>query len=290
MIDTLRTLIPEFSHFQDTNLSDGHESVGHQVTMVLKDNTPFAGGTHADLNSARRICAAEAIERAYYLKSQRESNEHHDPLLLRLHPTTCGFAAGFERQATAYRAVCEAVERWCWSKWVDVGLKIERAENPSLSNLTKHLARDFESVIYLQKTITLSSGPLLLPFIPREFQFSVAIGISNGGIFPGSRVTTAEDNCWEHPVLEAWRHLHIFRNELRADQKMDIFDRRIFNFGSVGAVKLHHILEPKNDGSWPMPALRLNKEIPTSGNFFVWRALCDDYVGWELGDESRFVY
>ena len=41
---------------------------------------------------------------------------------------------------------------------------------------------------------------------------------------------------------------------------------------------------------WKVPRLKLVKEYETKSSFYLWRAICEDFGGWHLGDETRFIY
>lgn len=223
MISILKSLIPDFSHLEESIFKVGDITIGHQCVLVLKSGYPFAGGTDVNPEIARRICAAEAIERSY-VSRLKES----DPRL-----TSCGFAAGFEEKPTIFRAVCEAVERWAWSKWIDDAYSLNRANPKYERPLEVHFASYFSEVFAFSRSIH-SDSSLWPTFMDKNLEFYVAIGQVDGGIFPGSRVTTGVDKRWDHPILEAWRHRMIFLNELKKSEPKNIFDLRIKNFGLNG--------------------------------------------------------
>lgn len=204
MIDLLKVLVSDFSHFQEHAIGESNKNVvGYQSSLITSQNRPFAGGTAAILNHARRICAAEAIERVSFLKALKTPTENKR-LLLNEYPTTCGFAAGFEENSTVFRAVCEAVERWAWTKWIDESKGIKRVYPKIEKPLSSYFLDQFDEVFFFQSELAILADGLPL-FIPKNLTWTVAIGKKGNGIFPGSRVTTNKDELWEHPLLEAWR-------------------------------------------------------------------------------------
>lgn len=293
MVELFKTLIPQFSHFQEGELINSvNKSVGFQSSIITKSGTPYAGGTAGDLNLARRICVAEAIERASFINVSIKKKVD-DLYLLEEYPTTCGFAAGFNVNHTIFRSICEAVERWAWSKWIDDELGIPEVEVNLSSELSQFYSDAFDRVHFFQREIKLSDK-LLPSFIGSDFHLSIAIGVKGKGIFPGSRVTTLEDEPWEHSLLEAWRHKIILENEILQSEPETLFDRRIKHFGEDGLDTLSKI-RSFSIGEFPRPQLRLLKEVARgkydiSNLYYVWRALCSDYVGWDKGDDTRFVY
>lgn len=294
MVDFLRSLIPSFSHFQEYVISgsDG-ANIGFQSTLITKSNTPFAGGTGKSIEQARRICTAESIERVYFNRLFRSSETEKNKYLLSEYPTSCGFAAGFDNNNTIFRAVCEAIERWAWSKWIDNKMGLVQVKPNLETELSKYFSEQFDKVIFFQVPIILS-GVNRPVFIGQNYRFSVAIGIRDNGIFPGSRVTTETDECWEHCLLEAWRHQVIFNNELRFSEATDIFDRRIQTYGRSGLETIKKLID-LSPVEFPAAKIRLLEEVASSNlgasdRFYVWRALCDDFVGWDRGHENRFIY
>lgn len=294
MIDLLRSLIPSFSHFQEHEIckSDG-VAIGFQSTLISNGNIPFAGGTAKNIDQARRICAAESIERAFFNKLFTSSSIGKNKFLITEYPTSCGFAAGFEKNATIFRAICEAIERWAWSKWIDNGMGVPQVTPELRTDLSHYFKSQFDEVVFFQ--VPLSLGKIKRPsFIGEQFCFSVAIGIKDNGIFPGSRVTTESDEPWEHCLLEAWRHKIIFNNELRNTQPVNIFDKRIQRFGLDGLEIVKKLIEAQ-PVIFPVAKIRLLEEVASSNvdsahQYHIWRALCEDFIGWDRGDEHRFIY
>jgi hypothetical protein len=288
MIETLRSLIPDFSHFEEFELRDHHGIAGYQTVLILTSGYPFAGGTHENKIVARQICAAEAIERAHVRMARESTEQGNDPLLLVEIPTSCGFAAGFESQPTIFRAVCEAVERWCWSKWIDEGYSPARVEVKTETRLGLYFSLEFDSVHWFRSSVKIS-GKMLPDFIPRSLIFSAAICAKNGGIFPGSRVSTEVDDLITHPLLEAWRHRAIYNIELQDQTPADIIDKRIKYYGKNGEATLSRLLTNKVNPP-PSCQIRLISNVAKSKTYEVWRSLADDYIPWHEGDEKRFVY
>lgn len=291
MVELLRALVPDYSHIEEHNVVGSMgEVIAYQSILMTTGRYPFSGGMAQTLNSARRICAAEAIERACVQELRSDSCEATTQSLLDIYPTSCGFAAGFERPATSFRAVCEAVERWAWSQWIDGDLPIPHVTPAELSPSERYFASAFDRVAFFQ--IGLDVHSMNRPMhVPQELVFSVAIGVSGAGVFPGSRVTSAKDKAWEHPLLEAWRHLEIFKSDSSLEKSASIFDRRIRAFGVNGIGQLDKLFVlSKARQDWPQAKLRIVRELKATRDYFVWRALCEDFVGWDRGDENRFIY
>ena len=287
MVNHLQKLVPEFSHFEELALQYDSEVVGHQTVLILNNGFPYSGGLHEDRNTSRRICAAEAIERSV-VSRLRANSMVDDPFGLRKVSSTCGFAAGFEREPTFFRSVCEAVERWVWSKWIDEGLAPKDFKFSPERKLQKCLAAHFDEVKCFRSEVQIQRQGLPV-FVPSKLQFVGVIGIKGNGIFPGARVSTDGDDLLTHCLVEAWRHLKIFENELQAKKPATLIDARIKEFGTNGKSKLTQIESLR---SKPLPEVRLEfaKMVSEKNGYFVSRALAADYRQWNEGPNDRFVY
>ena len=289
MLDEIRALLPNFSHFEDQTVQDAGVIVGYQTVLITKPGYPFAGGSGPTLNEARRICAAEAIERAWFQKIVDGPEDQSKRFAISEYKTTCGFAAGFEAQPTAFRSVCEAIERWAWSTWIDKEFKIEsKPISTQHSPLAKFFASEFDEILFFELPLSLNFDRKP-NFLPGEYVFRATIAKKDSGIFPGSRVTTAADQSWDHAIVEAWRHLKIFENELSKSVPTNIFDKRIKRFALEGESTLKRI-ERFHQKPWTSPKISVFEQVTTGGKYFVWRTLCEDFLSWDAGDENRFIY
>ncbi|RYZ89804.1 MAG: hypothetical protein EOP06_08795 [Proteobacteria bacterium] len=285
ILEILKALVPHFSHFEDSEIVIGGKSVGFQTVMVDSTHLPYAGGFGSSLNLARRICAAEAIERSYFFTLSEASEVDKAAFLMNEFPSSCGFAAGFELAPTIFRAQCEAIERWTWSQWVDQEQEMPQAASPMLGEVEKKFAGVFDRVAFFEKQISCDQIPELSN---QQIVFSAVIGQKGKGIFPGSRVSGLKDNRWGHGLLEAWRHLKVFEG---SQQKRfdNVIDQRIIKFGNNGADTLKNLRSFANPWA-TTPVLRISKAVANKSGYHVHRSLCHDYVGWDQGDENRFIY
>ena len=271
------------------------ERVGWHCYAYLKDGDCFGGGTHQSKETARRIVIAESLERSVFYHLCREFNEKkkgEDPLCLKSHPTTCGFAVGFQDEPTRWRALCEGLERWAWSKWIDDHFFIPRVTVPSsFSRLSEALKSPFEDIqCYQKKMFLLIGGKRLF------FNFNVFLGFKDKGVFPGSRVVPEHEEQWDHCVIEAWRNWNnfkIYHREESSPSHTNSIVERIIYFGKHAQEACKAIACAK-ENRWPEPQIRLFKKIPLwdedKDSFFVWRCLMKDYFPWDKGSKERFVY
>ncbi len=265
--------------------------VGWNAIAYFKSNFAISGGTHKTKEVAIRIAIAELLERAYFKKIINDKDLASEFMFDRF-PTTCGMACGFENDKTKLRAVAEGLERWVWSKWIDEGYLMDSMpfNELNLTPLSKELLARFEEggQFYQKKFM----------FLNQEFYFSVFLGVTENGIFAGSRVALKEDELWEHALIEAYRNYSnylISANEqpnvsLSSEIQKSIVAQRVFYFGSN---KNEAIKQIKNatKKDWPIPQLDFIKEFNTGQEgVFIWRCILQDWMGWHLGDEKRFVY
>jgi hypothetical protein len=254
-------------------------------SSVFDKNGISGGGLHTNKKTARRIATAEAAERKYF-KLLANSDQGADFYIPEF-PTSCGFAAGFESENTRFRAIAEGVERWAWSKWIDEHFYIPKVEvlSSELTPLSKEFSSNFDKVSYYKITIDASH----IPDFFQNVTLGIAICEKDGGIFPGSRVSTTGDDPWQHAILEAWRHLKIFNQYKSIAELKSPFDRIVY-FGK-NAAEAYNQINCAMKPCWEKPKILIIKEFrPTIELFKMWRCLIDGYVGWHSGRKDRFVY
>ncbi len=288
MLSQLKKLKPDISELQLSEVKVDTTIIGYLATIFTENGYPYAGGCSEKRDTAIRIAAAECIERAIVHKIREESDG--ECLLLNEFPTTCGFAAGFDSAKTKARAICEAYERWAWSKWMDENYSIPIVEvaNCITDPLSSYFQKTFDQVIFLEKEIQPELNWL---HNQESIKLGIVLGIKGNGVFPGSRVVSVTEDPWGHALLEAWRHAIIFENISKySGEAKDIFDKRIMHFGNYKELAFSAI-ERSKKSKWPKPKLRLLQEVQTPmEKTYLWRALCHDFVGWHEGPIDRFVY
>jgi hypothetical protein len=289
LYDQLSILIPDLGILKSQPILDKYNyHVGYQSFLYDLNSYPISGGTHEDKDISIRIAIAEAFERSLFLKISQDV-ELSKRFMIEEFPSTSGFAAGFDKQSTRFRAICEGVERWCWSKWIDEKFILEKIMTPiNFSTLSKSLIDQFDSYDLYSKNLKISISETE----NLNLKFVVFLGYKNNGVFPGSRVSTEFDDLYEHSVIEASRNLNN-QKFLQIDSEssdLDIIEKRMFYFSQNKTVALNIINESKNF-DWPKPEIEMLEGYDTQiENVYLFRALLKDFVGWHLGDEKRFVY
>lgn len=255
----------------------GWDAVAYSINMY-----PISGGTHINQNTAIQICIAELLERTYFIKltSSSEKNDY----LIDEYPTTCGFAFGFNSEKTKSRSICEALERWTWTKWIDNHCEMKNAGKiMSLDKLSEHIVSFFSSYECYEKNFKLNGIDL---------KVSIFLGLTDEGIFAGSRACHISEDPWSHAIIEAYRNFRnsTLQNTTNRSFSSSFIRNRVMYFAKN---KESAIVQIKNaiKKEWPQPSIRIVKQV----NFldkgqFLWRTILNDYKSWHLGDEKRFVY
>jgi ribosomal protein S12 methylthiotransferase accessory factor YcaO len=283
--ETILSFLPDLKELQEAALKNALGNVvGWHSNVLVRDGRIQGSGTHQDRAISRTVAISEAIERRVVEKLRSSGNA--EQLLLDEYPTTCGFAVGFNRDATRGRALCEAIERWIRSKWIDYHFGIpeinESEFSAKMSPLGIHLRQAFTKMRFFQTTNTMVIDGQNVTFFS-----AIVVGFEKNGAFVGSRTSLSPDNLWTHAIVEAWRHLIIHERSPERDRP-DL--KSIFHFGEHQGEALKQI-EAANQSPIPAPTLRILREIDTQAEgLFCFRALCRDFRGWHGDDYWRFVY
>ena len=288
LLEELKRINPDAVEFIQQEILDSNGSViGSRCYGIDNNGDSFSGGTAAYKDTALRIAIAEAFERSLFYQLTKNDKLKAEFDLIN-YPSTSGFAAGFDDKTTRFRAMCEGVERWAWSKWIDEHFKIEEdATSKKFSKLTKHLFNDFIDTQWFRKEFEIEISPRE----KMKLSLVIFLGLTENGIFPGSRVSTNSDELYEHPVIEAHRNLINFKlNTKSTSSTGDIIEQRSMYFGLNKKLALEQIkIASKN--IWPEPKLSLLKKFETNiPNVFLYRCLLKDFIGWHDGSKERFVY
>ena len=283
-LDSFIKAYPDFSHIEEIKLPSEAMDIW-QSTVIKKNGVAIGSGTSTNKNTARRIAIAETLERKYV--KELINNSSKDQFLLNEYPTTCGFAFGFEQNPTKGRAIAEAVERWVWSKWINEKYKIEthHPTKDELGAMGGYFHKTFDSITFFNRQLNLKVNGGIV-----KLQIGISIGEKDQGVFPGSRVTTINENVWEHALLESWRHFHIFQKTDRKQLDSNFAFRRVVYFGE-NKKEAYAQIKRANRNDWPEPELRLLKQYDCSNNrLILYRALCKDFEGWHNGGDNIFIY
>lgn len=289
LLESLLTIDNRFGGITEQSIVNAeNEIVGWNYFVNDKEGKPISGGTSSSKETALRIGVAEAFERGLARKCWASEKLKKD-FFLEEFQSTCGFAAGFDDNSTRFRAICEGLERWAWSQWIDYNCHLPETAIPrNLNPLSKHLLNQFQSCRFYAKDLQLKVEEKTI-----DLRFSLFLGFNEHGVFPGSRVTTAIDDPWEHALIEAYRNLKNYNFFKSCPENLDqenIIALRSHFFAKNKDVALGQISNATK-ATWNEPEVlilkRMETEIP---EVFLWRCLLKDFVSWDIGDEQRFVY
>lgn len=288
LLELLLKINPKFKDFTTQEIKDKNGVLlGVKCFGEETDGVVFSGGTATSADLALRIAVAESFERSFLNVIYRNPILFNEFNMANF-PSSSGFAAGFDEASTRFRALCEGLERWVWSKWIDEGYILPSIEESTLSfnPLTKHFLQSFEQTLWFQKDFTVQVSPSET----HELTILVFLGLSGNGIFPGSRVSTKKDNLTQHPVIEAHRNLTNAQLHTSENKLEDIIQERTIYFAHHKEEAFRQIQKADKD-TWPSPEISLLKKYETGNKeIFLYRSLMKDFVGWHVGDVKRFVY
>lgn len=285
----LLAFLPEISKVEESPIGDQNDIFGWHAVLLDKNNNPLGGGFNADKNTARKIAVAEFAERKLFRLLYNAQLSSHDPedFYLLSHPSSCGFAAGFERDKVRLRAISEAVERWAWSQWIDRGHFIPELgeEKVSLTDASQFIKKSFDYI----KFYSINLNTSLIEDYPDEVALNIVLAFKGDGVFPGSRVCAKGEEKWGHSIVEAYRHL-LITSTYHGDITSPFPYGRIFYFAHHGQHAIDQV-QAATKVNWPVPQLLMLKEKTTGvEDLYLWRALVKDYISWNEGSEKRFVY
>jgi hypothetical protein len=258
-----------------------------QSTVVDKDRFPLASGMANNREQARRIACAEFIERTTYFDLKKEDFATITKWGLDVHPTACGFAAGFDSTNVAHRSICEALERWVMSLWIDDHYYIEKLNeakiNDSVDPFSRFLVSHFDRIEYYLKTVIVPFDSMFL-----QIQVGQTLGIKGKGVFPGSSAQIGDGNIWQHALLESYRHLMAVKNNPIQGNQFPENRVRYFAENAETAFKAVNRAHKKD---WPLPAVSVHQLMQVSGeNIFVARTIFNGWKSWSEGPLDRFLY
>lgn len=303
LLSIVRELDDSYREISEQALIDSEDSLVGWRSYVLDNNLePIGGGTSPDRLKARRIAVAEFIERRTVAQLFRNSIQKKS-FKLDIIPTTSGFAAGFDREATRFRSICEGIERWAWSCWIDKKFLMPEISLPELTPIGRFHTKPFLKLRAYQRQIEVQvkvRGASPFQFPPHDqdyahhgiFVFSVLLGFTEQGVFAGSRVTTPEDDLWTHAAVEAWRNhnnFHLAHLSHPNPVGSDWLEKRVLYFGKNKREALRQIGQAKKS-SWPTLQFDISQGIEPFPGIYLWRTLCLDCWPWHEGPDHRFVY
>ena len=269
------------NHFNDYKINAYPYKESGYIANFLDSNGKIIGSSlRRNQSEAISVAISEAIERKI-VREVFETNKY----LLSLFPSSCGFSCGKDSLKTSIRSRLEGFERWCFSQWIDRGCYIDQIHSVKLDQFENDLANEFDEIVFYKKDFTVEDADL-----PFDSTFAVAVCKFRNGCFLGSRAWPQSEEDWGHCLAEAWICKLFFENNSTLSTSESIIDRRIIHFASRLNEAIQQI-PTKSCNDWPKARTLFHSEIEECQNpFFMFRTIYDNFVGWHLGDTSRFVY
>ncbi|USN46702.1 MAG: hypothetical protein H6626_10855 [Pseudobdellovibrionaceae bacterium] len=279
MIELMRRINPDFKEVHQSSIEYGTGETAWQVNIITENGMPISGGFGTNLEQARKVAAAEFLERSTVQRLKADESLKKE-WLLDVYPTACGFAAGFDKESTKLRSIMEGLERWVVSKWIDDNYHMNEEDSPHLESLGQYFVSQFDDCRFFFKSLPVLIGDRIV-----VARVAVVVAFSESGAFPGYSAGLEGENVWTHALLEGMRHLLIARNSPRVDR---FPYNRIFYF-SDHRQKVEAILSKNRREKWPTPQpLFFHSE--TFDGFYMSRTIFKGWKSWHDGPIDRFLY
>lgn len=286
MIDKILNILnSDGCTLEESIMSDTTRRPFWHCSVIDSNRHPVSGGFNEDRMQARKVAIAEYLERRKFHELSRSSDAVRTAWGFNIIPTACGYAVGFDKTNTVIRSIQEAIERWVMSKWIDDRLCIPelRISDILLDEASSFLVKQFDSVLFFKKGV-------LVPFNNGVLKVNVCqtMGLSKGGIFPGSSAQDTGGNLWQHALVESYRHLLAVRNN---PDRGDMFpDNRVRYFSTHADEALEQIHQA-NGTNWPTPEIIFHRtESFEDGQYFLARTILNGWKNWNSGPINRFLY
>lgn len=173
-VDSILEYEERFSHFESSPIKSKGRVIAFHTNAMSKTNLPLGTGSSTDEKTSKLISISEMLERNLFHKFKLEKPAE---FIIDQYPTTCGFAFGFHQQSVATRAICEAIERWAWSKWIDCKIPIIEIEETKLklTPLANFYRSFFDEVRYFEQPIIMELGSDRNNFTPKLMQMRLEL-------------------------------------------------------------------------------------------------------------------
>jgi len=287
LLEIVRRLYPNLKNLNETTiLSKENEVLGYSATLYNDDNFAISGGTNTNKETARRIAVAEALERGFVRKISKDPIISEQFLLNQI-PSSLGFACGFEREKTKLRSFCEGLEKWTLSQIIDFNFPATIQSKFKLTKLAENLCIQFDNIQLFQKKISVN---LPEATTNTSLVFSLFIGYTKTGAFPGSCIAFENEDQMTHACIEAHRNFSNYNYLIKKNiAPENLILKRILFFGENKKLVGNQINTYENK-VWPTPNLRLLNEYNTEfENIFLFRTLFKDFIPVNAGTVNRFI-
>lgn len=278
MIQRLKNDFPNFSHLEESSLKSEELATSWQVSALDDQGRPLGSGFSKQLSIARKVAIAEFIERNFVLRLK--TSDEGPQWMLNSHPTSCGFAAGFDPLSTKIRSIGEGLERWALAQWLDEGYHLEEEMAPLWPTECLPLLRDFNDVSVFKKDFLYEAENRIIPY-----QLCVTVAWTQKGAFLGSAVRSSFEEALSHAMVESHRHLLISTQK----RNFNIFPYNRIKYFAHHRKEALDIISFDGKATWPTPIVEFQKDY-INELFCISRTIFKDWTPWERGALNRMLY
>lgn len=256
-----------------TPLTMSNEVLGYDVSLFLNgQQNPISGGFAKDLETAKGICFAEAIER---LITQKINLENPKLFNAEKDPTSAGYAFGLTPEFSKTRSTSEAYEFFVRFHLLTSKGSAALFEPQERSPVSTLVLSEFEqSLHYLKSDQILIDNKIL------QLHCLVLLGQKRKGLFWGIASGTETKGLGEKAAIEMYRNKKIF--EFEASQQNQVLNKnrkRILKFGSKFDKKDIDFIHSYH---WPKPKIEFQHilELPEKMGYLA-RTKIADVPSWD---------
>lgn len=232
------------------------------------------------LETAKKIAFSELNERYLVFQLLKQKNKKNR-WGFEFDQSCSGFSVGYSEQKTILRSICEGVERWALSKWIDDGYALC---TPSIS-VSEHILKSSILKSFDRINLYYVNVPLVISDLILNVYVSVFLGWKGRGVYAGYGAKTELQSAIDHASVEAIRNLLIYKNQV--PQSHFPYNRIQF-FANNGSHAIDSIQKTKIK-LWPTPTLQFNHR-EKFGDFWLARTIFEGWDPWQNGGEARFLY
>lgn len=229
---------------------------------------------------AKKIAFSEFCERSFVL-NLLNSKMQDDPWDIKFDSSASGFAVGYNLKNTVKRSLCEAVERWVLSKWVDEKFEIKILNSDSLTKKLQIFSKEY----YLKYDLYHREQMLYLNNEVLKIHVVVFLGWQKSGVFVGYGSKFTLQDSINHAFIESLRNYTIFKNQI----KRDYFPYDRIHFFGENPQVASDFLNLEKTQKWPNPNLKCIHHQKFD-NMYISRTIFEGLKPWQLGKQDRFLY
>ncbi len=252
---------------------------GYHVNCVDSKSEATGSGFDFSKEMAKQKAFCELNERSLYFQLLQQ-DDLKATWGFDVDSSVSGFAAGLTAEKTAFRSLCEGLERWTLSHWIDNGFALRKIPAPEDRPVVRHTQESFERVDFQTTEV-----PLVIDQKIMKIHVSVALAWKGGGVFVGYGTKSSQDESLEHACVESLRNWLIFKNQ----KKRSRFPYNRIEYFAHHAEAAVAAIGGKREVAWPVPTIRLFRN-EKFGDICLARTIFEGWIPWQNGPVERFLY